>query len=277
MPAVNIVLSAIGPGLGLALLVILMRRKLYRQFPVFFAYCLWTLVAAAVRFLVANHPTPYFMVYWITEATYFIVAFFAMMMVLHPFAEIFSARHRWFKSIPLVAIGLPTGAALWAAFLKPINATLPGHFASAIYIFVPLMCLFEVALCLAAMIIRLRYSIEWTRYEIGILAGFGILALMTLIADLAPLLRLFHLRVPPQIEDLFRYFPSGAFISSAIAWLVAFWRPEPPTSHEPPDARKLRELARVMNERVEILKELAKRFGLDLATIVAHPADDFLH
>jgi hypothetical protein len=163
------------------------------------------------------------------------------------------------------------------ALFKPINHTSPGHFASGVYAFVPMMCLLEVGLFIAAVVIRRRYSVEWTRHELGILVGFGILALLTLVADLPTLLRLFHLRVGSQLEAVFRYFPSGAFIASAIAWLIAFWRPEPPTTYEPPDPRKYRELASVMKDRVDVLKQVLKRFGMHLAAPLLRHGDEFLH
>ncbi len=272
MSTINISLAFGAVGLVLALLAILTKRRLYRRFPAFFAYCLWTLVVAILRFFVREHPIPYFVVYWITEASYFVLAFAVMLSLFQPFTEVTYRQQPWSRHVMLSVCVLVIGISLWAVFFKSIAPTTLARFASGMYMFVPLICLFEVVLFILAVFLKRQYSFEWTRYEAGILAGFGILAFMTMLARLPGLLALFHFKAGPQLEALFRYFPSGAFISSALAWLIAFWRPEPPTTLEPPpSSHKYRELARVMRESLAILKEIAKRLGFDMAAVVEDP------
>lgn len=271
MSILDIVLALIGSGLVLILVFILAKRRLIGRFPVFFAYCLWTLLVSAGRILVGSRPMSYFLAYWLTEVTYLILALLTMLLVLGPFTAVIYERRRGSQFVIPAGLVLVVACSISLALFRPLSPRPLDRFASAVYLFVILMSLLEVAVFAAALVIRRRYSIDWSRYEFGILAGFGMLALLTLAANLATLLFLLHLSVPLPILALYRYFSPGAFVGSAIVWLIAFWRPEPPTTYEPPDPRKYRELASVMKNRVEVFKELLKRFGLHLAAAVASP------
>lgn len=109
-----------------------------------------------------------------------------------------------------------------------------------------------------------RRAIEWTRYEFGILKGFGALAALKLVAYSALVLRVFHFTVSPQLEHIFQAFPVGAFIASATVWLIAFWKPEPPRP-EPPDMGSFVDALRVVLEQyrahMEFVRDVAKHLG----------------
>lgn len=272
-----IVLSSIGSAFVLAVFAIFVKRRLFVRFPAFFGYCVWTLAVTVVRFVVANRATLYFIVYWVTEASYFLIALVVMAAILRPLAKIAGRDYLSSKCTLFLLVSAFVFCSLVAAFLKPINPTLPGHFASAVYVFVPLLCLLEAALLIWAIVIGHRAGIEWTRYEVGILVGFGMLALITLIARFPGILLLFHSPAGPELEGFFRYVPSGAFITSALTWLITFWRPEPtpPSEYRPTDPRKIQELTEQVKESGEVLKKIWKRLGLDCAS-AAPSIDDLL-
>lgn len=255
----------LGLSLVLLLLVILLRRALYRRFPTFFAYCALRAVFTVLRLVVKKYPTPYFMLYWTTEALFFLVSFVAMAKILKPFFDVSSMRYRRGRLILPGCMALVVLISLLPAIFSPINPTFPGHFASAIYSFVILMCVLEIALFILAGPLGYRYRLEWSQYESGILVGFGVLAIATLFADYVLLLRILHLRPTPGWEAMYRYSVDGALIPALIAWLVAFWRPEPPEKYEPPDVSRYPELAEVLQQRANILKDLMRRLGLKLA------------
>src|SRR5690348_9699302 len=52
----------------LILLRILMKNSIFREFPWFFAYVLFTTLASILRFLFRNISNPFFYIYWVTEA-----------------------------------------------------------------------------------------------------------------------------------------------------------------------------------------------------------------
>lgn len=265
MPAHDILMSLIPLSLICALLVILVRRRLYTTYPFFFAYCALTLAATPLRLLVAKHEMYFFFVYWITESIYFTVALIAIINVLHPFAKVIYERRPWSVFVLPTVFLVTVSISLFFAVFHPIGLSVVGRFATGVYIFVPLMCLFEVALVIAAILIKQRYEIAWTRYEAGMLAGFFVLALLSLVGRLTGVFRILHLNVGPQMESLFRYSTSAAFFSSSIAWLITFWRREPPTTYQPSDAAKIRELAEAMQKAGERFEEWWRRLKWRLA------------
>jgi hypothetical protein len=250
-------------ALTLALVLILIRRRLYSRFPVFFGYCVAILGVTVVRFLVRGYPTTFFFVYWVSEAFYVSVAFLAMLSVLRPLTRFEYISHPWSRFVLVPTVLLIIAASLWFAIFRPIGRPTAARFASAMYVLVILMCLSELILFLESFRVRGRYPIKWTRYEFGILQGFGIMSLFNLIAYSALVFRLFHLYVGPLLEATFQWFPAGMFIGTAFAWILVFSKPEPPRPDPPPDALgKLQDAARLLEEQLEIVRELARRLRL---------------
>lgn len=263
----NTILPLLAAGLMLVLLIILLRRKLQGRFPVFLAYCVCTLIVFAVRFLTVRRPTLFFLVYWSTEAGYLVIAFFTMLSVLRPLTQFEYALHPWSRFVFIPFLALLAGACLWTALLRPINTTHAGRFASAVYVFVILMCLAELVLFLLSYRVRGRYPVKWTWYEFGILAGFGVLAFLNLIAYSALVLRLLHFKVAPELESLFQSFPPGAFMASATVWLIAFWKPEPPRPQVTPDLGSLEDALREFEEQIALVKAVSKWLHLKFAAV----------
>jgi hypothetical protein len=125
----------------------------------------------------------------------------------------------------------------------------------------------ELLLFIESFRVRGRYPIKWTPYEFGILQGFAALAFVNLIAYLPLIFRLYHLHVGHGLESVFQSFPPGAFIASAVAWLLVFSRPEPPRP-EVPDIGTLYDALHVLEEQLEIVREVARRLGLHVLSPV---------
>lgn len=261
------ILRWVAPGLMVLLLAILVRRRLYKRFPVFFWYCLSIICITVLRYLAYGQPTRYFLVYWFTEACYLVIAFISILSVLRPLTELEYSRHPWSRFVLLPFLVVTTSAVCWMAIFKPINRTTAGRVASALYVFVIVMCLAELLLFMISFNVR-RRAIVWTPYEFGILKGFGALAALNLVAYLALILRLFHFTVSPQFEQIFQAFPVGAFLASAAVWLLSFWKPEPPRS-DPPDIGGFLDALNLASEQyraqAEFLRRLSRQLGLRFA------------
>jgi hypothetical protein len=110
--------------------------------------------------------------------------------------------------------------------------------------------------------------IFWRDQVFAIVRGFGVLASINLVAYIALVLRLLHLKVAPDLENIFQMSPSAAFIGSTVVWLMAFWNPKD-LPKEPPDFGKMRDALRIMQEQLdadmEYVKEISRRFGIRLA------------
>lgn len=262
MPTPIFVLSLVAQGAMLALLVMVLLRALHKRFPVFVVYCLSIQILEPVRDLYFGQPTRYFYLYWITEAWFLIVAFFAMLSVLRPLTQLEYVRHPWSRFLLLPFASFIVAAASWTVFVRPIGRTVAGRFASAVYIFVIMMSIAELLLFIISFRVR-RRAIEWTLYEFGILKGFGALACLKLIAYSVLVLRLFHFNVTPQLESLFRAFPVGAFIASATVWLITFSKPEP-TRPTTPDMGSFADALKLLLEQYEAQAEFVRKIGKHL-------------
>lgn len=266
----NFVLRLVVPALMLPLVFILMRRRLQDRFPVFVVYCLSVIVFSVLRFLVRDHPRPYFIVYWSTEALELLLAFIAMLSVLRPLTEFEYVSHPWTRRLLVPVLAFIVLTALWTAVFNPIGKSAVGRFGSAMYVFVILMRLLEVLLFLASFRVKGRYPIKWTPYEFGILQGFGTLAFLTLLAYWGLILTLFHVRTTLQQQTFFQYFTVGAFFGAAVVWLIVFGKPEPPR-REPPDDGTFLAALRVVQEQyraqIEFVEKVAKDLGLRLTLV----------
>src|SRR5947209_8700035 len=67
-------LSFTAMALLLALIAILIKRKLHCEFPFFFAYAMFSIIAAISRQLASGHPVGYFIIYWSAEIIYAVLA-----------------------------------------------------------------------------------------------------------------------------------------------------------------------------------------------------------
>ena len=121
------VLVLIGPLLSVWLLAILVRRKLYREFPFFFAYISAVILVSGIRFWAIHDYSIYFKVFWFSEALYAVMAVLALHEVFHTVFNEFYEIWPWFWLIFPAAVGI-------FAWLKisdgihhaPAQAILPG-------------------------------------------------------------------------------------------------------------------------------------------------------
>src|ERR1700733_9168700 len=91
-------LAFIPSGLLVALLGLLVRRRVYATLPCFFAYVAFAVAADLARFLVHNHPGAYYATYWVTEAGYDLLGILVMYEVLRAVLASLP-RARWVRLI----------------------------------------------------------------------------------------------------------------------------------------------------------------------------------
>ena len=83
----------------------LIGRKQHRQFPFFFAYAIFSVVADTARQIASGHPVRYFIVYWSAEALYGIVALLVLREVFHRVFEVEYDLYRWVRFLlPLTVV-----------------------------------------------------------------------------------------------------------------------------------------------------------------------------
>jgi hypothetical protein len=149
---------------------------------------------------------------------------------------------------------LIVGNSIWRAIYHPMASVAIARFATAAYAFIPGIFGLQVAAFLLCLKVGFRkpFPIRWSRYEVGIWGGLGIVAIATVLADVT------RSRLGPAFETFFRYAPSGAYMAAGLGWLVAFWREEPPMVRKPTDPELFTRAAAFMHKAVE---DAEKDFG----------------
>lgn len=257
MSAGDLILSLTPPGVLLALVVILIRRKLYRQFPIFFTYVACVPPAAALRLSVMNKPVAYFVAYWVTEAVYGVLALLAIREVFNPaWHLIASTRYRWLRFLPAVVVLLIAGIALWRAIYHPPGNSPLARLSAGTFAFELGVRWAQVAVFLVSLTLSRFRWISFGLHDFSILSGFGLAAMVTLVADLS------RSMFGRDFEQIFRYAPPVAYIGATIIWLAAFCGPGTFGIRRRYDPRQLQEMAEALKEQQGIMEKIRKAFGL---------------
>lgn len=192
---------------------ILLRRRIWRELPLFFFYIASAPPLGILRFLFYHwNQSAYFYVYWISELAEAVIFSLALYEVF--IRRVFPRFHkvRFYRGL------FPTAAA--AILLLTIVAVLQSpdrksafQVASSAFDFV------RTAFLVFFMFLMLMMGRQWRRYDLGITLGFGIQAAAAL-ANAAVRTRLGHRS---------SFFDNAEFITFEIAcviWLITFLKPE---------------------------------------------------
>jgi hypothetical protein len=247
MQSVSLLFGLLPAALQAALSVILVWRKLYRRFPLFLTYTLYSISTTFIRLWTMADPTVFFISYWSTEIVYGILALLAIREVFASVLEMYYSLYAWTRWLLPGALIFVVGDAVWQAAYRPLGGGPLGSLATGAYSLVMgILCLEAAVFLLCLKLGFRRHSpIRWTRYEAGILIGFGLAALAT------ALIRLARPHVGPAMELAFRYLPPMAYMAATLIWLGAFWRAEPPLVRKPTDPELFKRAAAFMREAVE--------------------------
>jgi hypothetical protein len=58
---------------------------------------------------------------------------------------------------------------------------------------------------------------------------------------------------------------------SAVVWLIAFWRPEPPDTRKPREVREYEEALRWLHEQIDYVKKTTRRYRSDFKLLPTRP------
>jgi hypothetical protein len=203
-------------ALTLALLFLLVKRKMITIVPFFGIYLAYSCCAALARMLTSLDYSTFFYVFWVTELFYLILS------VLCVYKSLSSAFRglmliRWFSILyPMLCAGI-VGYSLWKAIERPpiegypiTNLTIGIEF-GAQYLVAGTFLLFMGAM---AWLRRSR-----AKLHLEIVAGFGVASMGMLLSTL----------VRSEFGTRFLYFtkfaPTVAYILALVIWLSAFYTP----------------------------------------------------
>lgn len=213
MGIIDILLLITSPLIFVGLIFVFVQRALVQQFPFFFSYAVYSLVATGIRMAFRHPPSTYYWVYWSTDFIYDVLAFLTMMEV---FRRIFPPSSPMFRSLrwllPALVV-LLMGLSLYATFHSAATAPLP-RIVSGIYwfnigihgvegIFLPLV-----------IVLILVFAVPWPPYEMGILGGFAVSAYSIMLSALL------RMQGGHNYEKLYLY---GGRIGFTVATVIWFW------------------------------------------------------
>lgn len=218
MNKVDLILSFSAPAILLAIAAILLKRQLFREFPLFFVYILYSAIVGVLREIAVEHRVFYYWVYWITEGIYGVTE---VLVITEVFRRVFAMEYefrRWFRAILPITIFLIFGFSLWQTVFHPLGRRIP-LMVNAIYWFDFGVHLLEGAILALLPILMTVAPVRWRPREFGTLVGFGVAASFTLFAYLM------RFEWGSRYELFFRYGPPAGYILATLVWLHAFLRP----------------------------------------------------
>jgi hypothetical protein len=202
------------------LAALLIGRRLYRHFPLFFAYTSFSLAAELLRTLVQHDQWRFLYVYWTTEALYALLGFLAIYEAFRHVFRHFYVMWWWFRFLPAVIGLLLMGVSLVEGiFFPPIQA--PPLLATIFVSEMAVRCLQSGVFCLFIVLVKL-YSLPWRNYSFGIALGFAVSAFGIFVTFLV------RSKSGTQFVPVIRFIPPVAYIIAVLIWLLSFIKPEPP-------------------------------------------------
>lgn len=217
MRKADILLAFVGPIIGGGLAILLLWRKVNREFPFFFSYVSASIFIGLFRAAVASNYLLYFKVYWTTEVIYIALTLLA----LHEaFRKVFAAFYekRWFwLFFPLVVAAIFAIAIAYRLGSPPVQAS---PLISFILILGSAVSLVQVALFALFFLLVWFHGIHWRDYPFGIVLGFAIIALGSLWGNWSRSI------FGTKFNRFFAYAPAVAYISAVIIWVDIFLRPQ---------------------------------------------------
>jgi hypothetical protein len=159
------------------LLALLVRRRVYRVLPYFFAYGAFAVGADIARFVTHSHRHPYYLTYWITEAGYDVLGILVMYEVVR---TIFGNLTRaWWARLIFPAV-LVAGAGMSLARAGAVPSRLSGP---EFYIVVGEIAVRFVQVFVFAGLVTLVpiLGLRWRQYPYGVATGFGLYATVMLL------------------------------------------------------------------------------------------------
>src|SRR5262249_54745599 len=155
--------SAILLGLG----TIFLRRKLYREFPFFFSYILYSLAATVLREIVIQRVLAYFWLYWITEALYGVLALLVLREVFHRVFALPYEAYRWFRYLLPAALLTILSLSFSEAVIHPQGAGYIPRLITAIYWFDLGVHALEGTVLLLVIALIVVFPVAWRQHEFG--------------------------------------------------------------------------------------------------------------
>ncbi len=213
---------------------LLLYRRIWRNFPLFFAYSVWTLIAGAVGFALFHwHPHAYVKAYLVDmlgdSALLFGVLVELGWSILRPLRPSLSRR----TLLIIAGVILALGAVIWPFATVQAAPGVPSNIAALMHLeqtFYVLRVLVFVALAGCSQFL----SIGWRDRELQIATGLGFTSLVSLVVAMLHS----YLSMRGQYHHLSEIVIAG-YLGSLLYWTVSFCQKEEERREFTPQMRSL--------------------------------------
>jgi hypothetical protein len=198
--------------------ILMLRRKLYRELPVFFAYLIFKVALNCALWSFRHRMPHYFYIYWIGEAIGSTVA-------VGVIYEIFAIVTRPYEAIRRTGSLLYRWAAMSLLILATITAAMapgmdPARIIEGILVLERGVRIVQSGLLLVLFLFASYLGMSWRSYVFGIALGFGIYAS----AELA--LVAIRTHIGADADQLYRWVKMIAFDFTTVLWTVYMLLPQ---------------------------------------------------
>jgi hypothetical protein len=217
----DLILALVGTGLETVLCLLLLARRTYREFPIFFSYTALSVIVTVALWAARKNVPIYFGIYWVNEGLGVVLAFLALNEAIRSVFRNFLGM-RWFRWL-FPGIGI---VMLGVAVLRIILIPRP-----AFSLFTTTILGLEIAVgflqfgifIVFIALVRL-FHLRWGQRAAGIVFGFGVSAAGSLVAFLL------RSEFGTKFSPLAGITPPIAYIIGVAIWLATFIKAEPERS-----------------------------------------------
>ena len=257
MLKLNLILHLTAAALEIALLALLVIRKLAGKFIFLFLYLACSLIGDAAKTWILGNGAEFYLYSWLLQGVYALLASAVIIEVFKPAFKLILSRLGVQGILIPVAFLLLLDFAFWMRFHHRFGSDLPAVLASVISSFDLGFCCLSSVMFFFALWCEPRYGIL-RQYRLGILVGFGLLSISTLLTYFV------RLNLGGRFESWFQVVPGLAFAGATLGWFLTFIseEPKPPVGDQDPE--KLQNLLLLLNDTLEIARRIGRRFGIRL-------------
>lgn len=218
MNKAEFILAVAGAALQACVVVAMVRRRYFGQFPIFGVFLLFSVLSTIVALSVQKNKALLFDVYLVSESGNVFLSFLALQEAFRSvFRNFYSLR--WFKlSFPVIGILIVFVALLRAVFFRPAHDN-PANVAF-ISLEIAVAILQFGVFCVFIVLVRF-FHMRWQQHAFGIVFGFGIAAAGSLVAFLL------RSEIGKNLNQMVRIATPLTYIIGVVVWLVTFLREEP--------------------------------------------------
>jgi hypothetical protein len=199
------------------LAALLVRRRLWRQYPFFCAYIFFSIADATALTILGSHYRGYFWVYWSDQVIYSALGMLTLYEVFHHIFRPFCELYKWFCTIFPATVLMAVAASVFLTIQHP--PTQAHGIRGVVLSFAIIDCSVQLGLFCMFTVLMIVLGIRWRSYAVGIIEGFAASALGSLLG--------FGVRYVLGVDytALNKLAPPLGFLLAVLLWLNALLRP----------------------------------------------------